>query len=141
MPMHSTTDRFTGIWRSDYTYHSSDRDELLLAQNYVRIFPKGNEIIIESIPELNDSYLLARFTVDGNIATGSWQKVSNPEGAYKGALYYGAAQLIIADDQKSFKGKWVGFGKNMEVKSGPWTFVYVGKDTSEIKKHPKIVNQ
>lgn len=137
----SLTNKFAGIWRSDYTYHSSSRDENLLSQHYVRIYPKGNELIIESVPEVNDSYMLVRLSVDGNVATGSWQEVTAPEGDYKGAIYHGATQLIISDDAKSFEGKWVGFGKNMDVKTGPWSFTYIGEDVSAIDTEKKIVTQ
>jgi len=137
----SSTNKFSGIWRSDYTYHSTDRDEDLLSQHYVRMFPKGNELIVESVPEVNESYMLARFSIDNNVATGSWQEVTDPKGDYKGTIYHGAAQLIIADDAKSLEGQWVGFGKNMEVKTGPWKFVYVGEDVSSIDTEPKIVTQ
>ena len=135
------TRRFDGIWRSDYTYHSSDRDENLLAQNYVRIYPKGNEIIIESIPEVNDSYVLARLTVDGNVATGAWQKVSNPKGEYKGTIYHGAAQLVISDDEKTLEGMWVGFGRKMVVKDGPWKLTFLGEEPSVLDNEPRIVSQ
>ncbi len=137
----SPTDQFSGIWRSDYTYHNSDRDEDRLSQHYVRIYPKGNELIIESVPEVNESYTLARFSVDGNVATGSWQEVTDPKGHYKGTIYHGAAQLIVSKDGKSMKGKWVGFGKNMEVKTGPWEFIYIGEDLSAIDKDQKLVTQ
>ena len=136
-----STNKFSGIWRSDYTYHSTDRDEDLLSQHYVRMFPKGNELIVESVPEVNESYMLARFSVDSNVATGSWQEVTDPQGDYKGTIYHGAAQLIISEDGKSLTGKWVGFGKNMEVKTGPWKFVYIGEDVSAIESEPRIVTQ
>lgn len=132
---------FSGIWRSDYTYHSSDLNEDRLSQHYVRMYPKGQELIIESAPDLNESYMLARFSIDGNVATGSWQEVTDPKGDYQGTIYHGAAQMIISDDLKTFTGKWVGFGKNMEVKTGPWKFVYLGEDVSVLKDQPKIVTQ
>lgn len=137
----TNSNKYTGIWRSDYTYHNSDRNEDLLSQHYVRMYPKGNELIVESVPNVNESYMLARFSVDGTVLTGSWQEATDPKGDYKGTIYYGAAQLIISDDGKKFKGKWVGFGKNMEVKTGPWEFVYVGADESALKDQPKIVTQ
>ena len=136
----NTPNNFSGIWRSDYTYHSSDRDEDRLSQHYVRMYPKGNELIIESVPELNDSYTLARFSIDGNVATGSWQEVTDPKGDYQGTIYHGAAQLIVSDDNKSLEGKWVGFGKNMEVKTGPWKFVYIGESVDDIPQD-KLVTQ
>ncbi len=137
----NTPSNFSGIWRSDYTYHNSERDEDRLSQHYVRMYPKGSELIIESVPELNDSYTLARFSIDGNVATGSWQEVTDPKGDYQGTIYHGAAQLIVAEDGKSLEGKWVGFGKNMEVKTGPWKFVYIGESVDDIDKDSKLVTQ
>jgi len=43
-------------------------------------------------------------------------------------MYYGAMQLILSDDQKSMKGKWVGFGEDMEVNTGPWELEYIGEE-------------
>ena len=130
----STTHHFTGIWRSDYTYHSSDRDADATSVHYVRLYPKGGELVLESIPEANSSYLVARFWLDDHVATGSWQEVTSTEGDYHGAIYHGAAQLIIDDDYKAMSGKWVGFGKRMEVKTGPWTLTYLGEDPAVIER-------
>lgn len=129
-----TNHHFAGIWRSDYTYHSSDRDADATSVNYVRLYPKGGELVLESIPEVNNSYLVARFWLDDNVATGSWQEVTSAEGDYHGAIYHGAAQLIIDDDRKAMSGKWVGFGKKMEVKTGPWTLTYLGEDSAVIER-------
>jgi hypothetical protein len=131
----SSNNTFSGIWLSTYTYHSSVRDANLESKHYVRAYPKKDLLIMETIPEVNDSYMLARFTLDGNIATGTWQEGTSPKGAYKGVIYHGAGQLIISDDGKSFKGKWVGFGKTMEVKTGDWEFTYLGEDVSVVKDH------
>lgn len=133
--------KFMGIWRSDYSYHNSRLDEDQVSQQYVRVYRKGDELIAESIPEPSGSYMNARFSMDGDIATGSWQQVTNPSGGYGGIIYHGAAQLILSEDKKSLKGKWVGFGKNMEVKTGPWEFVYIGADESALADLPKIVTQ
>lgn len=128
----STPKHLSGIWRSDYTYRSSSRNAELQNKHYVRLYPKGGELVIESVPGVNDSYLVARFWLDGNVATGSWQEVTSLNGEYKGAIYHGAAQLIIDIDRKRMSGKWVGFGKKMEVKTGPWEFVYLGEDEAVI---------
>lgn len=132
---------FSGIWRSDYTYRNSDQDKDFLSQHYVRMYVKDNQLIAESIQDLNDSYMLARFSVDGDIVTGSWQEVTDPSGDYKGTIYHGAAQLILSGDKKSLKGKWVGFGKNMEIKTGPWEFIYIGENEAALADQPKLVTQ
>jgi len=132
-----TTNNLSGIWRSDYTYRSSAREKDFDSSHYVRMYPKGGELVVESVPDLNSSYLVARFWLDGDVATGSWQEVTSLESEYKGAIYHGAAQLIISEDHKSMKGKWVGFGKKMEVKTGPWTFTYLGEDVSVVEADKK----
>jgi len=126
-------DQLSGIWRTNYTYHSSDRNKDLVSVHYVRVYPKEHGVVIETIPGVNDSYMHARFSLEDNIATGSWQEGTSPEGDYKGVIYHGAAQLIISQDGKHMKGKWVGFGKNMEVKTGPWEFTFLGKDDSILR--------
>lgn len=137
----AATNDFSGIWLSDYTYHSSDKDEDLLSQHYMRIYKRGDDLIIETVPGLNSSYMFVKLSLDGNIATGSWQEGTDPDGDYHGVIYHGATQLIIADDKKKIAGKWVGFGKNMEVKTGPWEFTYIGKDASALANLPKLVTQ
>lgn len=137
----SPISKLAGIWRNDYIYQSSVLNKRLLSRQYVRIYPKGNELIVESIPGYSDAYALARFTVDGNVATGTWQQVTDSRGNYGGAIYHGAAQLLISSDSKSIKGKWVGFGKNMEVKTGPWEFVYVGESTADIDESQALMPQ
>jgi hypothetical protein len=96
----------------------------------VRLYPKGDGFVIETVSKVNDSYMLARFSLDENVATGSWQQATSPKGDYQGVEYHGAGQLIVSDDGKRMVGKWVGFGKNMEVKTGPWEFTYLGNDPS-----------
>ncbi len=130
----TSSNHLSGIWRSDYIYHSSGRDADLQSRHYVRLYPKGGELVVESVPAANNSYLVARFWLDGNVATGSWQEVTSLEGEYNGAIYHGAAQLIIDAERKHMEGKWVGFGKKMEVKTGPWKFTYLGEDESVIDK-------
>lgn len=130
----TSVNNLSGIWRSDYVYHSSGKDADLQSRHYVRLYPKGGELVVESISGANSSYLVARFWLDGDVATGSWQEVTSLEGEYNGAIYHGAAQLIIDAERTHMEGKWVGFGKKMEVKTGPWKFTYLGEDESVIEK-------
>lgn len=132
---------YSGIWRSDYTYHSSDRNEDRVSIEYVKLYPRKNGFVFETIPKANESYELARFTLDDNIATGTWQEVTSPVGDYKGVAYHGAAQLLVSKDGKHMKGKWVGFGKNMDIKTGPWEFTYLGEDVSVLDELDRAVGQ
>jgi hypothetical protein len=123
-------DDFSGIWRSTYRYTSSSRNGEFENQHLVRMHHNGNQLVIESVPE-SKSYLILRLSLDGKIATGSWQEETEKDGYYKGTIYHGAIQLTISNDKHKLSGKWVGFGKDMELNVGPWEFVYVGEKEPE----------
>lgn len=128
----SAHDEISGIWKSDYYYRSSEKESDSESVQYVRMYPQGGELVVETLPN-NDAYFVARFWLDGDVATGSWQGISAPESERHGAVYHGAVQLVISKDRKHMKGRWVGFGKKMEVKTGPWEFSYLGEDISAIE--------
>lgn len=117
-----------GIWRSHYKYTSSGRKGEFDNEHLVRLQTDGKQFVFESVPNANKSYVIIRVSLNGDIATGSWQEETEPDGYYKGAVYYGAIQLVVSEDQKQLAGKWVGFGKDMEVNVGPWEFTYVGPE-------------
>lgn len=136
----SATD-LSGIWRSDYTYYSSNRDENRKSTEYVKLYPRKDGFVFETIEKANESYELARFTLDEDIATGTWQEVTSPKGDYKGVAYHGAAQLLVSEDGKHMKGKWVGFGRNKDIKTGPWEFTYLGEDVSVLDDLDRATGQ
>src|SRR5687767_10408505 len=117
---------FSGIWRSSYRYKNS-ASKVLETEHYVTMYRKGNQLIVESIPNTEGSYMMARFSLDGRIATGSYQSQNSPRSSAKGALYYGAAQLILDADGKALRGKGVGFGEKLEVKTTDWELVHIGQ--------------
>lgn len=121
----SQDNKLRGIWRSIYRYPSSGRGQEFTAEHLVQMYRKGQNLILESLPDGNKSYLLLRLSLEDNIATGTWEDSTDPNGYYKGATYHGAIQLVLDDGQKHMSGKWVGVGKNMEVNTGPWEFTYV----------------
>lgn len=123
-----------GIWKSTYTYHNSEQNKESTSSHYVQLHPHGDQLVIESLKDHNESYLILRLWLDGEVATGSWQEVTSASGDFKGTVYHGAIQLIIESDHKHLTGKWVGFGRQMNVKSGAWQFEYVGREESAIKK-------
>lgn len=121
---------FSGVWRS--THHKNGEGSATPeTDHYVTMQLIGNQLIVESIPSANGSYLFARFTLDGRIATGNYHSHNSPHTKAKGALYYGAAQLILDDDGKALRGKGVGFGKDMKVKTTTWELVHVGQEYPE----------
>ncbi|MEK7152923.1 MAG: hypothetical protein AAB834_03180 [Patescibacteria group bacterium] len=123
---------FSGVWRS--TYHKATIDDAPETDQYVTMQLIGDQLIVESIPSRSGSYLLARLTLDGRIATGSYQSQNSPHSAAKDALYYGAAQLVLDSDGKALRGKGVGFGKDLKVKTTVWELIRVGQDNEEAKK-------
>jgi hypothetical protein len=125
---------FTGIWLSEYTYHSTTKDADINAKGYVRVFEKDTTLVIESVPGLMESYCLLRLTKDGDILTGSWQEHTSPHGDYKGAVYYGAIQMVLSDNGKAMSGQWVGFGKRMDIKTGPWKITFAALSVENLVK-------
>lgn len=123
----------SGVWLTTYRYRNSIKNADLESKHYMRAYTEDDSIVMETIPEFNDSYMIARFSRDGNVLTGTWQETTSFTGDYKGAVYHGAAHLIISEDSQSIKGKWVGFGRKMDVKTGDWVFEYLGKDKSVIE--------
>lgn len=127
----ATKPDFSGIWRSSFRYRSSTRgDHEYESEHYSVIHQRGNEIVIESLPG-GHSYRVTRLTLDGRIATGTWEQQNAEEGYYEGKRYWGAIQLVLSEDGNSMKGQWIGFGSNLEVKNGPWEIVRVGKNVPQ----------
>lgn len=118
---------FSGIWQSKYKYHSHSRDGEFEDKHLMRIYQRRNKLVIESLPDLNESYVIMNVTVNNDLATGVWQETTNPQGYYKGATYHGALQLVINKDGKSMKGKWLGAGKDKAINEGPLEIKYIGK--------------
>jgi hypothetical protein len=123
---------FSGVWRS--TYHKADESKVPDTEHYVTMRLIGNQLVIESIPSPTGSYLLARFTLDDRVLTGSYQSQNSPHNAAKGAIYYGAAQLVLDPDGKAMRGQGVGFGKDMKVKATLWKLVRVGQHPDDKNK-------
>jgi hypothetical protein len=119
---------FSGVWRSTYRVPSGSEKKIIETEHYVTMYHKDNQLIIESMPNADGSYMMAKFSLDGRIATGSYHSQNSPKSATKGAIYYGAAQLILSADGKEMSGKGVGFGKDMQVKMSEWKLVHIGQE-------------
>jgi len=121
---------FSGVWRS--TYHKIGKESQPETDQYVTLQRIGNQLVLESIPGASGSYLIARFSLDGRIATGSYQSQNSPHSAAKDAIYYGAAQLIMDEDGKALRGKGIGYAKDMTVKVTEWEVVRVGQKPKDL---------
>lgn len=122
---------YSGVWFSRYEYYSSGRDATFTAAHYVVILQHDNRLTVRSLPGSSPSTLEMDLTVDGHVTTGTWSELTAPDGYYRGARYHGSIQLLIELTGSRMAGKWVGFGKNFEVNTGPWELVLQDASTSK----------
>ncbi len=111
-----------GTWHCTYAYESSSRGEALTDERDIDLHWKpGSRLAVQSSPS-SPSRLTMDLLVEGRTATGTWRERTDPSGYYKGAVFTGAVQLIIAEDNRSMSGRWVGHSRDMsEVNTGTWT--------------------
>lgn len=130
----SVEETFSGIWLSRYEFYSSSRGDTYEGKHYVVIVQHGNRLTAQSLPGASsnpDSPLTLDLTVDRNVVTGSWVEQTASDGYYNGARYHGAIQLLVEPTGRRMAGKWVGFGKDFDVNTGPWELRLVDKSTSK----------
>ncbi|RAJ82853.1 hypothetical protein K377_03904 [Streptomyces sp. PsTaAH-137] len=127
-------DDCSGIWLSRYEFYSSSRDQTYDCKHYVLVVHRGNRLTAESLPGAStnpDSPLHLDLTVDRNIVTGTWTEQTASDGYYQGARYHGAIQLLVEPTGRRMAGKWVGFGKDFDVNTGPWELRLVDRSTTK----------
>jgi transcriptional regulator with XRE-family HTH domain len=122
---------FSGIWLSRYEYFSSSRERMLASVHYVMLMQHGARLTARSLPGSADSTMGMDLTVDGSIVTGTWVEDTSKDGYYRGARYHGAIQLLADPSGLRLAGKWVGFGKDMEINTGPWRLDFEDASTSK----------
>lgn len=123
MPQTSPRANYSGVWLSRYEYFSSGRDSSFIGQHYVIVLQHGNRLTVRSLPGGSsnpNSPLTMDLTVDSSVITGTWVEQTASDGYYRGARYHGAIQMLIEPTSTRMAGKWVGFGKDMDINSGPW---------------------
>jgi hypothetical protein len=121
-PANSVASGLTGIWRSEYGYYSTRRNQHNSDTHYVVVRQAGDAVTIESLRHSTGSELRLNVAVDGMFATGTWEERTSPTGYYKGAIYRGAIQLLVSPSLTAMTGKWIGFGKNFSINNGDWNF-------------------
>jgi hypothetical protein len=122
-PEASPRGTYSGVWLSRYEYFSSGRDSSFIGMHYVVLLQHGNRITARSLPGASsnpNSPLTMDLTVDGGVVTGTWVEQTATDGYYRGARYYGAIQMLIEPTGRRMAGKWVGFGKDFDMNTGPW---------------------
>jgi transcriptional regulator with XRE-family HTH domain len=127
----SATANYSGVWLSRYEYYSSGRGDTFTGLHYVVVLQHGSRLTVRSLPESAASSLSMDLTVDANVITGTWVEQTDEGGYYRGARYHGAIQMLAEPTGRRLAGKWVGFGKDMDINTGPWELVFQDASTTK----------
>ncbi|MEU6989370.1 XRE family transcriptional regulator [Streptomyces sp. NPDC046465] len=126
---------YSGVWLSTYEYVSSGRGgEVYTGKHYVVLLQHGARLTGRSLPgaSLNpDSPLALDLQLDGATVTGTWTEQTAVDGYYRGARYFGALQMLAEPTGRRMGGKWVGFGKEFDINTGPWELRLIEAGTSK----------
>jgi hypothetical protein len=114
----------TGIWLSAYEYFSSGRGASFTGKHHVLVLQRGARLMTRSLPA-SRSLLSLDMTANGQVVTGTWTEQTDPAGYYQGAVYHGAIQLLTEPSGRRLAGRWIGFGRELEINDGPWTLTLV----------------
>lgn len=131
---------YSGVWLSRYEYFSSGRNDTFTQLHYAVVLQHGNRLTVRSLPGAANSTLHIDLTLDGNVVTGTWTETTAPNSYYRGARYHGAIQMLVEPIGRRMAGKWVGFGKDMDVNTGPWELVFQDASTNKatLAKYDRI---
>ncbi|GHJ12947.1 XRE family transcriptional regulator [Micromonospora sp. AKA38] len=122
---------YEGVRLSRYQFYSSGRGDSFAGQHFVVLLQHADRLTARSLPGSASSSLSLDLSVDGAVVTGTWVEQTDPTGYYRGARYHGAIQLIAEPTGRRMAGKWIGFGKDMDVNTGPWELVFQDASTSK----------
>ncbi|MFI9077296.1 XRE family transcriptional regulator [Streptomyces sioyaensis] len=123
--------QLSGVWLSRYEYFSSGRGATHTESHFVVILQHGPRLAVRSLAGSSDSPLTMDLELDGAVVTGSWTEQTSSEGYYAGARYHGAIQMLVEPTGRRIAGKWVGFGKDFDVNTGPWELIFKDASTSK----------
>ena len=124
-PARQPAGHYTGIWRSRYEYFSSGRRAAYEGLHMALLLQQGSALSVQSLKGSSRSAMSMSLDIDGAVVTGSWVERTNPDGYYLGARYHGAIQLLVDPTGRRMSGKWVGFGKDGDINTGPWALTFV----------------
>lgn len=122
---------YSGIWLSSYRYYSSSRGQEFDSAHYVVILQHSDRLTARSVHGPERSLLTMDLVVDGSVITGTWTEETETDSYYRGARYHGAIQLLAEPTGRRMAGKWVGFGKGMDVNTGPWELTFQDASSSK----------
>jgi hypothetical protein len=129
-PAAAAAGNYSGVWLSRYEYFSSGRDGMFTGRHYVVVLQHGDRLTVRSLPGSAKSSLTMDLTVDGSVVTGTWVEQTEEDGYYRGARYHGAIQMLAEPTGRRMRGKWVGFGKEMDINTGPWELIFRDASTT-----------
>jgi hypothetical protein len=122
----------TGIWRSAYTFVSSSRGgKALTSEHYCMVIQHGNRIQVRSLPGTATGRVTMELAIDGQVITGTWEELTDPDGYYKSSTYSGAIHMLLDHTGHRMKGKWLGFDRDGGIQDGPWQLDLVSADTGK----------
>jgi transcriptional regulator with XRE-family HTH domain len=122
----------TGIWLSTYEIGSSGRGgQTYIYKHYVILLHRGARLQVRSLPGTATGRVLMDMTANGQVVTGTWTEQTNPDGYYQGSVYHGAIQMLLEPTGHRMSGKWVGFGRDFDLNTGPWSLTLVTADVSK----------
>lgn len=134
-PQAAPRGNYSGVWLSTYEFVSSGRDgQVFVGKHFVVLLQHGNRLTGRSLPNASlnpDSPLTLDLQVDGSTVTGTWTERTAAEGYYRGARYFGALQMLAEPTGRRMAGKWVGFGKEFDVNTGPWELRLMDASTTK----------
>ena len=132
----------SGIWLSAYTYESSGRGQTFISRHYVMVLQRGARLMVRSLPA-SESQLSMDLSVNGQVTTGTWTEQTRGDGYYRGAVYHGALQMLEREDGRLLAGQWVGFGKEGEINTGPWSLTLVDEhvDADTVERWNRVPEQ
>ena len=120
----------SGVWVSTYRYFSSSRDKTFENSRYVVLSQNGADLTIDSLASPNEGNIHMKLAYTGTTVQGVWEEVTSPESYYQGATYRGAIQLLVTPSLRRLVGKWVGHGRDFEINTGDWEFVFKDPSTT-----------
>jgi hypothetical protein len=127
---------FSGVWHFAYWYPSNEHPGEDISEYDMQAFQMGDQLVLESVPCEDESYMFVRLTVEGDLATGMWYETTSPHGSFGGMTYSGAGQMILSSDKQSMKGRWAGMGVDQQlgkrrIYTGKWTLVKSVSDNTK----------
>ncbi|HKM57012.1 MAG TPA: hypothetical protein VJY33_26635, partial [Isosphaeraceae bacterium] len=108
------------------------------SRHYVLLLRRGGRLMVRALPA-SASQVSMDLGVNGQVITGTWAERTQEGGYYRGAAYTGAIQLL-EESAERLNGVWVGFGKESEINTGPWSLTLVDGhvDTDAVERWNRV---